>query len=52
MASTIPISSIANLNGRNARAAGFVMTGVISTVDVTGIVSIKSITPKTITTKR
>jgi hypothetical protein len=40
---------MANLHGMTARVGGFAITGAIGAA---GIVSIKSITPKAITTKR
>jgi hypothetical protein len=49
MARIPQIPSIAILHGMTVRAGGFAIAGAIG---ATGIISIKSITPKTITTKR
>jgi hypothetical protein len=49
MARTPRILSIANLHGVTVRAGGFAIAG---TIGAAGIISIKSITHKAITTKR
>jgi hypothetical protein len=51
MAQTPPISSIAVPHDLPARADGFAIA-IASAIRAAGFISIKSITPKTITTKR
>jgi hypothetical protein len=51
MARTLPISSIAAPHDLTARADGFAIA-IASAIGAAGFISIKSITPKTIKTKR
>jgi hypothetical protein len=52
MAQIPQLSPVVHLHGEMARAGGFAIAGTVAIVDIVGIIAIKAISPKTITTKR